>query len=113
MSWHQLIRRLAILALIAGVLIFLIFKVQHIFAFPRLEVVSPVDGSMVYEKHLKIVGKSEPEVEIMINNKNFFVDSEGEFSADVDLQKGLNLIKITAKKRYSRIKEVDLRVLYK
>ena len=41
-----------------------------------------------------------------------WVDKDGNFSTLVDLQKGLNLIKITAKKRYSRISEAEIRVLF-
>ncbi|MBI5766004.1 hypothetical protein HZA71_02130, partial [Candidatus Falkowbacteria bacterium] len=48
---------------------------------------------------------------IIINNNNVFVDNEGGFQTTLDLQNGLNLIKITAKKRYGRAREVDLRVL--
>ncbi|MFA5029953.1 MAG: helix-turn-helix domain-containing protein [Patescibacteria group bacterium] len=110
-AWPRLIRRLLLVFLVAAVFVFLVFKVQEIFAPPPLTINTPKDGSMIADKQVQIIGKSQPEVEILINNKNIFVDKNGEFKTTADLQKGLNLIKITAKKRYSRTSETLIRVL--
>lgn len=111
--WPKFIWRLIICGLVVTVLIFLFFKIQAIFSPPSLEIIAPADGIITSGKQLEIVGRSQPEVEIVINNKEIFVDSQGNFQTAVDLQKGLNLIKITAKKRYSQMREVEIRALFK
>lgn len=113
LSWPQTIRKILIVVLIITILVFLIFKVERIFSSPDLTIITPDDGSIVTVKQIDIIGESEPEVELIINNREIFVDESGNFKTSIDLQKGLNLIKITAKKRYSRVKEAEIRLLFK
>lgn len=110
-AWPRVIRTGLILLVVAGVLVFLGIKVNQIFSPPPLEIIQPQDGSIIREQTIKVIGKSRKEAEITINNNPIFVDADGRFETQIDLKKGLNLIKITAKKKYSRIQETDLRVL--
>lgn len=109
--WSKWLRKLVVIAIIIALLSFLGWKVQQIFSPPELEIVQPIDNSVVFSKQIKVIGRSEPEVEITINNRLIFVDDKGNFETIIDLQKGLNLIKIMASKRYSRVNQVDIRVL--
>ncbi|MEK7072445.1 MAG: helix-turn-helix domain-containing protein [Patescibacteria group bacterium] len=112
-SWPNLIRKMAIVVIIAAILFFLVVKVEQIFAPPLLAISYPSDGMIVESRQIKLTGRSESEVELIINNKEIFVDSRGHFETVIDLQKGLNLIKISAKKRYSRTIEKEIRLLFK
>lgn len=105
---RQLFFGLAVLA----VLLFLSFKLVNIFLPPEINIISPNDNLITDQPQIEVVGQSLPEAEIMVNNRQIFVDNNGGFIAQIDLQKGLNLIKITAKKRYSRMQEVTLRILF-
>jgi len=105
-------KTLAVL-LVLGILIFLLWKVEQIFAPPPLKIIEPPDGLITSDRQLKIVGQSQAEVEIVINNKPIFVDNQGNFTTTVDLQNGLNLIKIIAQKRYGQLNSAEVRVLLK
>ena len=107
----EFLRRLPVAILILAILFFLLLSVQKIFLPPPLAIDYPTDGLKTAERQIRVVGRSDPEVDIVLNNRNILVDNQGRFEAQVDLQKGLNLIKITAKKRYSRPNEIDLKVL--
>lgn len=98
---------------IAALLVFLIWNVEAIFRPPKLEITEPLDGVITLSRQVAIKGETAKESEVSINNRPVLVDSSGNFSVLVDLQKGLNLIKISAKKRYSRPSEVEIRVLFK
>ncbi|NCN07674.1 hypothetical protein GW933_03190 [Candidatus Falkowbacteria bacterium] len=112
-SWPNLIRRVVIFAFILSILFFLILKVEQIFSPPELNIIYPQDGLIVEDRQVTLTGQSESEVELIVNNKEIFVDSAGGFETIIDLQKGLNLIKISAKKRYSRTIEKEIRLLLK
>lgn len=112
-AWSKTTPKIIAAILILAVLVFLIFRVANIFLPPNLTIASPKDNSVVTNRQIQIIGQSEPEVEVVVNNKNIYVDKTGKFQTDLDLSNGLNLIKITAKKRYSRTQEVDIRVLLK
>ncbi|MEI6288212.1 MAG: helix-turn-helix domain-containing protein [bacterium] len=111
--WPRYIGKALLLLILALVFVFLGFKIKQIFTPPDLQIFSPSDGLVSYESQVNVSGQSEPEADVVINNKDIFVDSQGKFSAQVDLQKGLNLIKITAKKRYSQESVAQSRILYK
>ncbi|MEI6627153.1 MAG: helix-turn-helix domain-containing protein [bacterium] len=112
LPWPKLIRYFLISLLAVAVAVFLVVKVVNIFTPPELKISFPPDGFKTSVKEMDLVGQSEKEAEIFINNRLIFVDNDGNFGTKFDLQKGLNLIKITAKKRHGRENEVNLRVLY-
>ncbi len=112
--WHAIGRKVLIWGTVLLVLIFLGFSVERIFAAPRLEITSPKTLDLrTTDNQIEVVGKSQKEAEILVNNKEFFVDKDGIFKAPIDLQSGLNFIKIEAKKKYGRTSDVLIRVLVK
>jgi hypothetical protein len=110
--WSNFISRAVVIIGIVALSAFLLWRVNEIFRPPQLIVSRPTDGLITVNRQLEVAGTSSREAEIVINNKAVFVDTGGNFSTTVDLQKGLNLIKITAKKRYSRQSEATIRVLF-
>ncbi|MFA5124579.1 MAG: helix-turn-helix domain-containing protein [Patescibacteria group bacterium] len=110
--WSNFISQAVVIIGIIALLAFLIWRVNEIFRPPQLTVLHPTDGLITVNRQLEVTGTSSREAEIVINNRAVFVDTGGNFSTTVDLQKGLNLIKITAKKRYSRQSEAIIRVLF-
>lgn len=111
-AWSEYLGHGLVLIIIIGLVVFLLWKVETIFQPPLLNIISPRDGLVTYDRQLEVVGLSTPEAEIVINNQAVFVDAAGKFTTTADLQNGLNLIKITAKKRYSRESEAQIRVLF-
>lgn len=113
LMWPHFLRRFVGILAIVLIVAFLGFSVERIFSAPSLVIFEPMDDLITKSQRLDIIGRSEPEAEVIINNRNIAIDAGGNFKTSVDLQNGLNLIKITAKKRYGRVREVDLRVLLK
>ncbi len=109
--WSKFLSRLAAAFVIIILLVFIGWKISDIFRPPSLVISEPSDGYITSTSQIMLRGLSAKEAEITINNKAVFVDNQGKFEAAVDLQKGLNLIKISASKRYSREKDIILRIL--
>lgn len=91
---------------------FLFYRINAIFTPPKLELISLSDGMISYNRELPIIGSTDSEAEVYINNDLVFVDSDGNFRTEIDLVSGLNIIKISAKKKYSRSQTRDFRVLF-
>jgi len=111
-AWPRWFKRGLVGLLFFLLVIFLVYKVNQIFQPPPLAIISPTDGTIVTQQQLQVKGISASEAEVLINNQVVFIDPAGNFSTTLDLQKGLNLIKISAKKPYSRSSEVEIRVLF-
>ncbi|MFH0840673.1 MAG: helix-turn-helix domain-containing protein [bacterium] len=79
-------------------LIYLTFLVKNIFVPPSLEVVNPPENFITEANHLVVIGKTDPETEVLINSEQIMVDALGHFEKEVNLKQGLNNIIITARK---------------
>jgi len=94
------------------VLFYLGTSINKIFAPPELIIKHPEQHSIITDqKTIEINGVTEKEVELTINDKQILADNDGRFALWLDLQKGLNLIKITAKKKHSRANTIYRQII--
>jgi len=98
----KIIKIVLISLLIIALLVYLGFQIEKIFKAPQLIILQPEKNEIISQNFIEIKGKTEKEASVFINGKEIFLDSNGEFKASLDLQKGLNLIKISAVKKHSR-----------
>jgi len=78
------------------------WQVSQIYQPPKLLVSQPDKNLITSQSFIEVKGQTEKEARVFINGKEVFLDSQGDFKADLDLQKGLNLIKISAVKKHSK-----------
>lgn len=79
---------------------------------PTIEINSPLDGLATDRATIEVAGRVFEEAEVTVNGTPILLDRDGSFSVLVDLEFGLNLISIEAKKRYSQSSRVDRRVVF-
>lgn len=98
-------RIIEIVGIILAITIFLVylgFEINNIFAPPPLSISSPLDNLVTEKPTVEVVGQTEKEVKIKINDQEIQSDAGGNFHESVSLQPGLNIIKISAVKKRSR-----------
>jgi hypothetical protein len=78
------------------------WQISQIYQPPVLVVSQPDKNLITSESFIEVKGQTEKEARVYINGKEVFLDSLGNFKADLDLQKGLNLLKISAAKKHSK-----------
>ncbi|MFC1638806.1 helix-turn-helix domain-containing protein [Patescibacteria group bacterium] len=104
--------RAAVVALAAvGVATYVGFAAQRLMAPPRVTVLYPQDGLVLYEKTLLVEGETEREVSVSINGKAVHADGDGHFSDQLNLHEGLNVIKVVATKKHGKRTEVVRRIV--
>lgn len=92
----------AIFLLILAMLYYLGWSVNKIISPPMLVIYTPEDNFVTTERQIIVSGQTEKEVTLKINNQPILLDQNGNFSVPLDLQKNLNLIKISAQKKNSK-----------
>jgi transcriptional regulator with XRE-family HTH domain len=97
----QRVRNLVIIAIVLLLLGYLAWQLNQVFQAPALTIYQPAKDLVITQNFIEIKGKTEKEARVYINEKEVFLDFNGEFKATLDLQKGMNLIKITAVKKRS------------
>ena len=97
----QRVRNLIIIAVVLILFGYLGWQLNQVFQAPALIIYQPAKDLVITQNFIEIKGKTEKEARVYINEKEVFLDYNGEFKATLDLQKGMNLIKITAAKKRS------------
>jgi len=90
---------------------YLFYHIVIIFLPPYLEILSPIDKIEVNDFSLKISGKTDRLAEVYINNKRV-PNQDGYFEEEVKLLPGINNLKISAKKKYSKEKIISRQIIY-
>ncbi len=85
-----------------------------VFSPPELKILSPEKDSLITEeKNINILGKTQPETEVFINNRAILSCNDGFFEKEINLKQGVNIITIKAQKKYGQKKVVKKQVLAK
>lgn len=86
-------------------------EAKSVFDPPMLEVISPINNTVINERLVEIKGKTESETNLFINDKQVLTDNDGNFSENISLQSGVNILKISASKKYSKTNIIYKKVL--
>ena len=78
---------------------------------PGLIISYPSDNLVVRESKITVFGKTEPEVDVKINEQDVLVNEDGEFEEQINLKEGINLIVVTATKSNNSQTKAVLRVV--
>lgn len=78
------------------------YQIRAILLPPELSVLSPSDGIMTAEAMIAVAGNAEPGTQVTVNGQSVLLDQSGQFSADVALERGVNVIVIESTRRYSK-----------
>lgn len=107
----QRVRNMIIVAVVLILFGYLGWQLTQVFQAPKLVIYQPVKDLVTTQNFIDISGKTEKEAQVFINDKEVYLDYNGEFKTTLDLQKGLNLIKISAVKKRSAANTVYRQIL--
>jgi len=110
-SFPKLLRRAALVLVILFCTFYLLIYFKKMFFPPRLTIYSPVENLISKEQTIIVSGNVESESDLKINDEIIPKDKQNNFSQKISLKKGINVIIIKAKKKYSREKIITRQVL--
>ncbi len=109
--YPKLFRNLIFGILIVAGLWYLGFYFKKISTAPDLEVWQPAQNITQTDLFSVVSGQTEKESQIFINGELVLADKNGVFSKEINLKKGVNLIIISAKKKYGQERVVSRQIL--
>ncbi len=101
----------AISLLVLALLGYLGWEVNNIITPPEVNIVEPENNFRTIESSIVVKGQTRPEVQLTINNELVLLDAEGNFSQTINLVPGLNNLAISAKKKHSKVNNLELVIL--
>ncbi len=106
----KLIQALAIIAAAAICLFYLGFYVTKIIAAPALTLTQPAANITTKANQIAIIGHTEPNAEVKINDQTVLVQSDGGFAETINLKTGLNIIIVSSQKKYSKTSTITRQI---
>jgi transcriptional regulator with XRE-family HTH domain len=86
---------------------------KRIVAPPKLIVLAPESDIVTDRSNIEIRGITEPEAEVIINGESVLTDTTGSFTKTINLKSGMNIILVSAQKKYSQKNSITKQVLVK
>jgi len=107
----KVLKFLGIIFLILMLLSYLAWEINNTTSPPEVIILEPANNFRTTESSLSIKGQTEVEAQLTINNELVSLDKDGNFSQTINLINGLNNLEISAKKKHSKEKIIELIIL--
>ncbi len=99
-----------IFLLVAG---YLFYQLNFLISPPKLSIAEFPDGLITDKTSFLIKGKTEPGARLTINNQETYINRDGNFEQLIDLNQGINSIKIKATNRFGKSNSIVRRIMVK
>ena len=96
----------------ATVIFYLWHQINSFNTVPQLRLSEPLEDQIINQDEIYFRGQTEKDVELKINGEIVYLDSRGNFEAEVNLQEGLNVIILEAENHFGKKAKVVRRVIY-
>ena len=107
----RVLKFLGIGILILILLTYLGWEVNNIISPPEVLIFEPSNNFKTTESSVLIKGQTKAEVQLTINNELVLLDKEGRFNQPINLINGLNNLEISAKKKHSKVRTIEIIIL--
>lgn len=96
-----------VLGLVLIFFAYLWFEYRFLVGGPFLEVSQPVNQFNTDLSSIKVIGRTDPEAKVNINDQEIQVDSAGKFSQEIKLSDNVNTIEISATSKSGKVTKVE------
>lgn len=111
-SYRIKLQQTALFGIVALVLLcaYLLYQYRYAFLNPPLDILQPVDKAVLSSPHLTVIGKTDPNAAVFVNNEVVFLNSDGEFTKQIDLFPGDGVLQIRAVNRFGKETRIERHV---
>src|SRR3989344_1732239 len=94
------------IGILTFIIFFIFFQYREAIFNPMLQVASPKEGETISSQDLQIVGKTDPNSVVYVENQPVSLDSEGNFKKIITVFPGKSIIDIKSVNRFGKQTEV-------
>lgn len=106
-----LFKSAALGVLFLGIIGYFAYSVHDILKPPVVTLYSPHDDQVFADNRVVIEGLTEPEVDLSVNGEPVLIEADGSFKDMLNMPPGVSHLRVIAKKRHSREREILLKVV--
>lgn len=101
---------LLVVSILLAVIIYVAFQYRFAFISPPLEVTRPKDGEVIKSQTVTVVGKTDANASLFVNNEPVSLESDGTFRKDITVFPGKTSIKIKSVNQFGREIQVERQI---
>jgi hypothetical protein len=98
----RVIKTVLAIILVLGFVGFWGYQINKIFLPPKIDIYFPAEGFVSATEIISVQGRTQAGTNISVNDERVVLDKNNEFVKEINLQKGLNTIKISGVGKYSK-----------
>lgn len=102
-----------VLILAAAFFVYLWFEYRFLVGGPFLEVNQPEDQFSSSSVTIEVVGRTDPEAKVAVNNQEIRVDPVGRFAQEIELSESINTVVINATSKSGKTTKIQRTVFLK
>jgi len=101
-SPHRVFKTIIAAIILAAIGVAVTWEVLRVTTPPALTITEPADNLLTDQTTITLAGRAEPESTVTVNGAPIAVGVDGAFSEKLDLRTGLNIITISASKKFAK-----------
>jgi cytoskeletal protein RodZ len=107
----KIMKGIGVAAIAAICLFYLQTRFSMVVSPPSLSIANPSEDMKLNAREINIIGMTDPETEVTINNNLVLTGANGDFSKIINLREGINVITIIAKNKFGPEKKIVKQIL--
>jgi hypothetical protein len=88
------------------------FRAENLLTGPRLEILEPKNGTTLKTPEIVLKGEAKNISFLTLNGRQIYTDSAGNFSRELLLSGGYNIITVVAKDKFNRVVQKSIQLTY-
>lgn len=96
-----------VFVLVIAFFVYLWFEYRFLAGGPLLQVTQPADQLSTSAEMIQVVGRTDSETKVSINNQSIGIEPDGRFSQEIKLSDNINTITITAVSKIGKVTKVE------
>lgn len=102
---------LVVVGLILSFFVYLWFEYRFLINPPSLSLTSPMDQAVSAKATIEVIGQTDPEARVTLNDQEVAVSSDGNFREELRLNEGMTKIVVVATSKFNKSSKIE-RVVY-
>lgn len=107
----KILRNIIVGVIISAFFVYIGFYIKVSFSPPNIKIIEPENNLIINSHSIKIIGETEVKTQININGIAVLNNEKGLFEQVINLKTGINIITVTAQKKYGPKKIITREIL--
>ena len=109
----KVLRNAGLILFFSFIVVYAFFRSYDLLFGVKIKDVNLVDGATYTESVYKVTGNAKNAIKLTLNGREISIDQDGNWSEDIGLFLGYNVVEIRAEDKFGHVDEIDYKLIRK